>query len=97
MEGTEISAKDKRIKIEEIKPQTEVYSYNIDSNLIEYNKVVNTFKRHYKGKIIKIYIGNYVISCTPEHQIYTQNRGYVAAKDLQYNDEVIFLDVPKDM
>ena len=93
VEGTEVDTKEGKIKIEEIKPETEVYSYNINSNLIEYNKVLNTFKRHYKGKIIKIYIGNYVISCTPEHHIYTQNRGYVEAKDLQYDDEVLFLDV----
>lgn len=96
-EGTEVDTKEDKIKIEEIKHGTEVYSYNINSNLIEYNEVINTFKRHYKGKIIKIYIGNHVILCTPEHHIYTQNRGYVEAKDLQYDDEVLFLNVRENM
>ena len=29
-----------------------------------------------------------VIRCTPEHQIYTKNRGYVMAKDLVETDEL---------
>jgi ribonucleoside-diphosphate reductase alpha chain len=30
----------------------------------------------------------HVVVCTPEHQIYTRNRGYVMAKDLQETDEL---------
>ena len=30
-----------------------------------------------------------VVECTPDHQIYTQNRGWVLAKDLTENDELL--------
>ena len=33
-----------------------------------------------------------VIQCTPEHKIYTQNRGYVEAKDLIETD-ILVLDM----
>jgi intein/homing endonuclease len=29
-----------------------------------------------------------IIKCTPDHKIYTKNRGYVKAKDLKENDEL---------
>lgn len=30
-----------------------------------------------------------ILRCTPEHQVYTTNRGYVMAQDLQENDSII--------
>jgi intein/homing endonuclease len=30
------------------------------------------------------------ITCTPNHKVFTKNRGYVMAKDLKENDELIF-------
>jgi len=29
------------------------------------------------------------ITCTPDHKIYTTNRGYVMAKDLKEDDELL--------
>jgi intein/homing endonuclease len=30
-----------------------------------------------------------ILRCTPDHQVYTKNRGYVMAKDLVEDDELV--------
>ncbi len=69
----------------------EVKSYDVDTNEIEYKKVLNSAMTSKKTKVLKIIdekTGK-SITCTPEHKIYTANRGYVMAKDLTENDELV--------
>lgn len=37
-----------------------------------------------------------VVECTPDHQIFTQNRGWVMAKDLLETDELLLKDASKE-
>lgn len=68
-----------------------VKSYNIETGDVEFKKVVASAMISPNAKIIKITddVTGKSIKCTPEHQIYTKNRGYVMAKDLDVNDEIV--------
>jgi ribonucleoside-diphosphate reductase alpha chain len=55
-----------------------------------FKQVKKWFKTHPCAKVMKITddkTGNSII-CTPEHKVYTQNRGYVEAKYLTKDDEL---------
>lgn len=70
----------------------EVMSYNIDTNEYEIKKILRKYKTPYNNKFWKVYYKNPVsdkvegVSLTPNHKVYTKNRGYVQASDLTTND-----------
>ena len=66
----------------------EVKSYNIDSKEVEYKKVSAYAMTSPKAKVMKITDENTgkSIICTPEHKVWTENRGYVEAKNLNSED-----------
>lgn len=75
----------------EDKTLIKVKSYNLENGKEEYQCVTNSAMTSPKSKIMKITdsdSGNY-IKCTPDHQVYTTNRGYVMAKDLKSDDKVV--------
>ena len=71
-----------------------VKSKNIDTNVIEYQQITDWFLTAKDSEIYEIESENgNVIRCTGDHKIYTKNRGYVMAKELQESDildEVIY-------
>ena len=65
-----------------------VWSYNEETNLGEWKEITNAAMTNPSAEILEIEdeeTGK-VIRCTPDHKIYTKNRGYVMAKDLQEDD-----------
>ena len=73
-----------------------VLSRDIESNIDEWCEVVNSGMTNQDAETIKITDenGNYII-CTPEHLVWTENRGYVKAIDLVETDELRILDLVK--
>lgn len=71
------------------KSMIKVYSYDITTNKLEFKPVTHFSLTNPKAKVMKITMenGNYII-CTPEHKIYTTNRGYVMAKELLETDKL---------
>lgn len=68
-----------------------VWSYNIETKLGEWKKITKSAQTAKNAKLLKITdkkTGKF-IKCTPSHMIFTQNRGYVEAKDLMENDTLI--------
>ena len=65
-----------------------VYTKNENSNLREPNKVEQLFCREYDGNIIVIETDNGVMKLTPNHKVFTINRGWVRADDLNISDEL---------
>lgn len=65
----------------------EVLSRNVDKNIDEWCFVENSGMTNENAEVIKITDdnGNSII-CTYEHEIWTENRGYVKAIDLNQND-----------
>jgi hypothetical protein len=68
-----------------------VLSKNTETNAIEYKKVTSSGMtgRRKTLRIEDSETGNY-IECTPEHEIWTKNRGYVKAVDLKSDDVLDF-------
>lgn len=92
--GQKISTINGEKNIEDIKIDDLVYSYNIKENIIEYKKVLNTFKNLYKSnsynKFIRITLeNNTFIDVTPNHKIFTSNRGYIRADELNIEDDIL--------
>lgn len=65
----------------------EVLSRDIENDIDEWCLVENSGMTNINAETIKVTDenGNYII-CTEDHQIWTQNRGYVRAGDLEEND-----------
>ena len=59
----------------------------VDISSVEIKKV---YERPYSGKLIKIQDEfGHVVACTPNHKVYTANRGYVRADELTIDDLLI--------
>lgn len=67
-----------------------VLSKNIDSSVISYEKVSDSALTGENAELIQIedIDSGFALRCTPEHKIFTKNRGYVEAKNLEENDEL---------
>ena len=69
-----------------------IKSFDTENTKIEYQKILNAFLTNESAEVIEILdedTGNYLI-CTPDHEIYTKNRGYVKAIDLIESDVLEF-------
>jgi len=72
-------------------PQIEVLSYNIETNQQEWKPIIAFAETSPKAKVMKITdeeSGKSIV-VTPEHKVFTKNRGYVMAKDLVETDELV--------
>jgi len=68
---------------------SKIRSYNINTGEIVWKTVSNAAKTATVTELIEIEDeSGKIIKCTPDHQIYTKNRGYVKARDLTENDEL---------
>jgi len=86
------------IQIKELEPYigngsdtVEVLSYAIETGKEEWAPITAFAQTSPKAKVMKITdeeSGKSII-VTPEHQVFTKNRGYVMAKDLTENDELV--------
>jgi ribonucleoside-diphosphate reductase alpha chain len=67
-----------------------VKSFDHETDTTEYQTLTDAFLTYEKSNVMKLTdseTGNYVI-CTPDHKIWTENRGYVQAKDLVSSDRL---------
>jgi ribonucleotide reductase alpha subunit len=65
-----------------------VESKNLNSGIVEYSQITNAALTARNSQLILIEDeeSGKSIKCTPEHKIYTKNRGYVMAKELKEDD-----------
>ena len=66
-----------------------VISYNENLNKFQWQPIINKFEINNTKKLVKVETKTKSLKCTEDHKIYTINRGWVEAKDLSNNDEVI--------
>jgi hypothetical protein len=72
-------------------PQIEVLSYNTETNQQEWAPITAFAETSPEAKVMKITdeeSGKSIV-VTPEHKVFTKNRGYVMAKDLVETDELV--------
>ena len=72
-------------------PQIEVLSYDIETGEKKWAPITDFAETSPKAKVMKITdeeSGKSIV-LTPEHKVFTKNRGYVVAKDLTETDELV--------
>jgi ribonucleoside-diphosphate reductase alpha chain len=72
-------------------PEIEVLSYNTETNQQEWKSITDFVETSPKAKVMKITdeeSGKSIV-VTPEHKVFTKNRGYVMAKELVETDELV--------
>lgn len=84
--GTLITLQDREEKIENCKKGDACKIYN---NGVSIGNIEGTSKQEYHGDLIEItLINEKIIKVTPDHEIYTTNRGWIKAKEVSLNDEL---------
>jgi len=100
IDNTLISTENGMIRLDKIIQMIEddvqlpkIYSYNIKENKIEKDIIVNGALTHKKANIIRITLENGDnLDLTPDHKIFTRNRGWIEAGKLTENDILIKID-----
>lgn len=76
-------------KLNDIFGEGEIEIKTYKDGEIVWRKVTNSALMNKSAKVMKVkYKGKEVI-CTPDHKIFTKNRGWVMAKDLKSDDELV--------
>ena len=78
------------IMIKDVNTDMSVYSRNIKTGKDEFKQVKASAMTRKNAKLMRITDenGNSIV-CTPDHRIYTKNRGYVEAQNILENDELL--------
>lgn len=64
-----------------------VYCMNSDGNLT-IRKAIKIWKTREKANLVEVITGKGKLICTPDHRIYTVNRGWIQAINLQKGDKI---------
>lgn len=85
---TEVLLSDGSTKpISDLKSGTSILSYNPETKEIENDVVLNVLDDELDKDWLELEFDNgYILKCTEDHPIFTENRGYVKAKDLDEHD-----------
>lgn len=76
--------------ISEVQIGDKVLSANLQNNKLEYRPILRFYQRPYKGKLYTITDQfGHKLTCTPNHKVYTQNRGFIRADELTTNDLLV--------
>lgn len=91
--GQQVKTIDGNKNIEDIEVGDLVLSYNIDTKVQEYKSVLKTFINLYKSQSYNHFLqieldDGRILEVTPNHKIYTINRGYVRADNLTEDDDI---------
>lgn len=82
--------------IVENKLNVNVLSYDITTDSMIYKPITNWHTVQVTSQLVEIVVKEdqnlRVIRCTPNHEFYTRNRGWVAAFDLTESDDIVLAD-----
>lgn len=87
-----VNVSDKLINIQDININDVVGSFDISNGEFVMKNVDQLFKSQYVGDIISIMLEDgRIINSTENHRFYTTNRGWVEAKELDYEDDLFVI------
>ena len=90
--NTKITTSNGLKNVQDITTDDLVYSFNTNTKNTELKNVIETYERDYNGELIEIKTDNLTIRCTPNHKIFTTNRGFVRADEISIEDDILLLD-----
>lgn len=85
------------VKIKDAKTGDRVYSRNVMTGKNEFREIKASLMTRENAQVMRITdmeTDNSIV-CTPDHRVYTKNRGYVEAKDLVESDQLKILEGKK--
>lgn len=87
--NTKITTSNGLKNVQDITTDDLVYSFNTNTKNTELKNVIETYERDYDGELIEIKTDNHTIRCTPNHKIFTTNRGFVRADEISIEDDIL--------
>jgi len=69
-----------------------VDAINHATGMLEKARVVRANQRYYFGEVISIRVGDSILSCTPNHPIWVEGKGYVQANEVVSGDVLCVLE-----
>jgi hypothetical protein len=87
-EGTVINSINGLVAIENVNVGDYVLSSNLETNETNYKKVTKLFKNE-TNEWIHLSVNGEDITCTPNHPIYVENKGWIRAKNLNVGDFLV--------
>lgn len=66
-----------------------VKSFNVETGEAEWKEITAAAMTRADAEVVKVCADGMELVCTPDHKIYTVNRGYVEAQDLTAEDEIV--------
>lgn len=67
-------------------------SYNETTGMNEWKQITAAQKTKVNAEVLEVEYNGHILRCTPDHKIYTKNRGWVEARNLLETDELIILE-----
>lgn len=87
---TKILTPSGNVNISDIKIGDKVYGFDLEDNKRKELTVEQIFERQYDGDLIEIEIEDgSVIKLTPDHEVFTSNRGWIKSSEIVENDEIL--------
>jgi len=85
--GMQISTEDQAC-IEDILPGDRVLGWDISTKQPRIQDVIETYKRYYSGKLIRIEMDDNVILLTPKHEVLLESGEWIQAQNLREGDDI---------
>ena len=85
-EGQLVTTDKGKVPIEDVRPGDMVLTRG------GYKRVLNAWCSGHDKPVVKIMVGDHSLVCTPNHEVFTENRGFVRADGLRFDDILLFGD-----
>lgn len=88
--GTLVNTPLGKIAIENLVAKDLVIGFDTKSDSPKMQEIEEVYSRQYTGELVCIELDNgRVLKLTPEHEIFTKNRGWIMSKELSESDEIV--------
>ena len=92
-EGTQINTPFGKVNIEKLQTGDLVIGFDVEKESVTIQEIEEIYSRDYSGELICLELDNgEVLKLTPEHEVFTKNKGWIMVKLLEIVDEVIFFE-----
>jgi hypothetical protein len=88
--GTLINTPNGKVEIENLAAKNLVIGFDTQNNTPKIQEIEEIYFKQYIGELICIELDNgRILKLTPEHEIFTRNRGWIMSKELLETDEIV--------
>jgi ribonucleotide reductase alpha subunit len=89
---SQVSMKELNDLVNKTTGEFKIQSYCSDQNEVVFSEILNVGLTNLEAEVIKLTIDDKELILTPEHKVFTKNRGYVEAQLLTEEDELLLVE-----